>query len=98
MNRRVSIAVFVWAIAAIVTTATLGAHAQSLQTRHMHEEVLNGHAQPIGRLPATQTMQLDLVLPLRDPAGLDSFLSELYDPDSPFHGARLSFQMIEPTL
>jgi len=28
-------------------------------------------------------MQLDLVLPLRDSAGLDSFLSELYDPSSP---------------
>jgi kumamolisin len=52
-------------------------------TRHVHESVFNGQAQPIGRLPAAQTMQLDLVLPLRDPAGLDSFLSEVYDPASP---------------
>ncbi len=83
MNRKSSIAVFVWTIAAIVTTATIQAHANSLMTRHVHDEVFNGQAQPIGRLPATQVIQLNLVLPLRDPEGLDSFLSELYNPDSP---------------
>ncbi len=42
-----------------------------------------GQAQPVGRLPAAQVMQLNIVLPLRDPAGLKSFLQALYDPASP---------------
>ena len=39
--------------------------------------------QATGRLPANQVLQLDLVLPLRDPAGLKSFLNDVYDPTSP---------------
>jgi len=81
MNRRIS--VFLLIVAAIVSAATTQVQAQSPRTHHVHESVFNGQAQPIGRLPATQSMQLDLVLPLRDPEGLDSFLSELYDPASP---------------
>jgi kumamolisin len=69
-------------IAAIVSAGSIECRAQSLMTRHVREAVFNGQAQPLGRLPATQVMQLDLVLPLRDPAGLDSFLSEVYDPAS----------------
>ncbi len=42
-----------------------------------------GRALPVGRLPAAQIMQLDMVLALRDPAGLNSFLQRLYDPASP---------------
>jgi sugar lactone lactonase YvrE len=52
-------------------------------TRHVRSAVLNGQAQPVGDLPAAQIVQLDIVLPLSDQAGLDSFLSELYDPASP---------------
>ena len=35
------------------------------------------------RLASTQSLRLDMVLPLRDPAGLSKFLQELYDPSSP---------------
>src|SRR5580700_8490285 len=59
------------------------AHAQSLMTRHVREANLKGQAQFVGRLPETQSMRIDIVLPLRDPAGLDSFLEELYEPSSP---------------
>jgi subtilase family serine protease len=52
-------------------------------THHVRQVVLMGQAQPVGRLPAAQIMQLDIVLPLRDPAGLNSFLQGLYDPASP---------------
>jgi kumamolisin len=52
-------------------------------THHMRETVGNGHAQAIGRLPANQIMTLNIVLPLRDQAGLDRLLSEIYDPNSP---------------
>ena len=53
-----------------------------LATHHVRQLVLMGRAQPVGRLPAAQIMQLDIVLPLRDPAGLNSFLQGLYDPSS----------------
>jgi subtilase family serine protease len=61
-------------------------HAQSpLLTRHVREEVANGRAQLIGQLPATQTLRFDIVLPLRDRAGLQNFLQEVQDPTSPFY-------------
>jgi hypothetical protein len=31
-------------------------------------------------MPAGQTMQLDVVLPLSDPAGLKAFLQQVYNP------------------
>jgi subtilase family serine protease len=59
------------------------AEPQSLWTRHVREVTVNGHAPSVGRLPATQSMRLVLVLPLRNQDALDSFLKELYDPSSP---------------
>ena len=58
--------------------------AQSLPllTRHVRAEVLNGQAKPIAQLVSNQAMTLDVVLALSDPAGLDAFLKELYDPAS----------------
>jgi kumamolisin len=44
---------------------------------------MTGQAPPVGRLPQGQTLQLDLVLPLRNPAALNSFLSDVYNPKSP---------------
>ncbi len=61
------------------------AQPQSLLTRHVREEVVNGRAQLIGQLPATQTLRFDIVLPLRDRAGLENFLQEVQDPTSPSH-------------
>jgi kumamolisin len=57
--------------------------ARALLTRHVREITRTGEAQPIGQLPADQIMNLDLVLPIRDQAGLEQFLKELYDPASP---------------
>jgi kumamolisin len=56
--------------------------AQSLMTRHVRDAVLNGQAQLLGRLPETQQIQLDIVLSLRDQAGLDQFLIDLNNPAS----------------
>src|SRR5580700_6016289 len=61
------------------------AQPQSLLTRHVREEVANGQAQLVGQLPATQTLRFDVVLPLRDRAGLENFVQEVQDPASPFH-------------
>jgi len=52
----------------------------------VREVTLNGQAKVLGHLPATQTLQLDVVLPLRDQAGLDAFLAELQNPSSPDYG------------
>jgi subtilase family serine protease len=57
--------------------------AQSVMTHHVRDAVRNGEARPVGRLPQSQVLQINLVLPLRDPQGLKSFLSDLYNPKSP---------------
>jgi subtilase family serine protease len=56
------------------------AQPQTLLTRHVREVVLNGEAPSVGRLPANQSMHIDIVLPVRE--GLDGFLRELYNPSS----------------
>jgi kumamolisin len=68
--------------AAIVSAMTVAGVAQSILTHHVRDAVRDGSAAPVGRLSQNQTLQLDLVLPLRDPAGLRSFLSEIYNPKS----------------
>ncbi|WP_263351145.1 protease pro-enzyme activation domain-containing protein [Acidicapsa acidisoli] len=70
-------------IAALLLATSVSGQAQGLLTRHTREVTVNGQAQSVGRLPASQILQLDLVLPLRDQAGLDKFLAEVYDPSSP---------------
>jgi subtilase family serine protease len=66
----------------LLNSPALGQPSPAL-THHLREAVANGQAQALGRLPATQSMQFDIVLPLRDRPGLQSFLSELYDPAGP---------------
>ena len=44
------------------------AQAQSVMTRHVRPEVTSGQAKFLNRLPATQTLRIDIVLPLRDQA------------------------------
>jgi len=65
-----------------VSFIAVRAQAQSVLTRHVREAVTSGEAQPVGRLASGQIMNLNLVLPLSDPDGLKSFLSEVYDPSS----------------
>jgi kumamolisin len=82
MVRRISLILL--AIGALISIVAMNtqAQAQSLMTRHVREAVLDGQALSVGRLPATQTMQLNIVLPLRNQAELDNFLRELSDPSS----------------
>jgi subtilase family serine protease len=58
-----------------------GQSAQSAPplTHHVREATRDGQAPCVGRLPATQSMRLTIILPLRNEAGLDNFLQELYD-------------------
>jgi kumamolisin len=72
-------------IVALVPVVNIVCQAQSLSpaTRHVRDVVLNGQAQSVGRLPATQPMRIVLVLPHSNQAALDNLLLELYDPSSP---------------
>jgi kumamolisin len=80
MLRRISLLLL--AVAALLSAATTNSTAQSLLTHHVREVARTGEARAIGRLPQDQVMQLDVVLPLRDAAGLKSFLADIYDPAS----------------
>jgi subtilase family serine protease len=72
------------ACAAVLLLFTIPAQAQPqlLSTRHVRDAVVNGQAQFVGRLPATQILRFDIVLPLRDRAGLQNFVQEIQDPAS----------------
>ncbi len=69
----------------LVSAVSVICSAQSLSplTHHVREALQNGQAQYVEHLPATETMRLVLVLPLRNQVALDSFLNDLYDPSSP---------------
>jgi len=70
-------------IVALVLAVVIACPAQSqLLTRHVREVTHNGQAPVVGHLPATQSMRLVLVLPLRNQEALDNFLQELYTPSS----------------
>jgi kumamolisin len=73
-------------IVVLLAVGAIDSHAQYVATRHVRDVVRNGQAQPVGRLPESQIMTLNIVLLLSNQAALDQFLSELYDPNSPsFH-------------
>ena len=82
------------AVVAMLSASNLSLRAESgsLMTRHLRQAVLTGQAKPVGRLAASQELQLDLVLPIRDQAGLAKFLGEVYDPASPSYHQFLTVQ------
>jgi subtilase family serine protease len=67
---------------AVLSITPLACHAQSVMTHHVRNEVRTGALQASGTLAPNQVLRLDLVLALRDEAGLDAFLGELYNPAS----------------
>ncbi len=73
--------VFLVAIVAMALASVCQAQPQRLLTNHVRDVVFNGEAPFVGKLPATQSMRIDIVLPVRE--GLDSFLHDVYDPSSP---------------
>lgn len=70
------------ATAVVMLWATANSAAQSVLTHHVRDAINNGKAQSVGHLPPNQLLKLDIVLPLRDQAGLEDLLSEIYDPNS----------------
>ena len=73
---------FVFPIAAFLSIAMTVGHAQSLMTHHVRQATQDGSARSMGRLPATQTLNLVITLPLRNQDQLDQLLKDLYDPSS----------------
>ncbi len=67
---------------AVLGAAVVASQAQSMMTHHVRDLVRNGQAQSNGRLPQNQMMNLDIVLPVRDQAGLDQFVADVSDPSS----------------
>jgi subtilase family serine protease len=63
---------------------------QTLPTRHARPVVTGGQAVQVGSLPSTQTLQLAIMLPVRNQAALTSLLGQLQDPHSPNYHQFLS--------
>jgi subtilase family serine protease len=80
-------------IIALLSVASI-ARAESLPllTRHVREATRNGQARLVGHLPATQSMRLDIVLPMHNQAGLTNLLNQLYNPSSPSYRQFLTVQ------
>jgi kumamolisin len=85
MSRRLRFISPTITVLAIVFLAYTLAQAEPLPllTHHVRDAVANGQAPLVGKLPATQTLRFDIVLPLRDRAGLQAFNREINDPTSP---------------
>jgi len=82
-------AVLVAAVAAALAGPTTS-YAQSVLTHHVRDVVQSGAAHAIANLPEDQIIKLDIVLPIRDQAGLDRLLSEISDPASASHNQFLT--------
>ncbi|HEU5400129.1 MAG TPA: Ig-like domain repeat protein [Terriglobales bacterium] len=60
--------------------------------KHVPSIVSSGQAGLLGRLPATQTVNMTIALPLRNQVGLTSLLGDLYNPASPSYRHFLSVE------
>ena len=88
---RISPGLYVVVCSAVLGLATAApAKGASLPTHHVRQAVISGQAQFLHRLPQFQTLAIDIILPLRDQAGLEVFLREVYDPSSPSYRQFLS--------
>ena len=70
-----------------VLLLTLSARAQQrlLSTHHARQVVVTKQAPLVGLLPESQRLKLAIMLPLSNQAGLDAFLKQAYDPQSPLY-------------
>ncbi len=65
---------------------------QPLLTHHMREAVSSGQVPWLGHLPATQSLNLTIALPLRNESELHQVLQLLYAPGSPMYHKFLSVE------
>jgi len=83
---------FAFPIAASLSLAACFCQGQSLLTHHVRQATQDGTARSAGRLPAAQTLNLVITLPLRNQDQLDQLLKDLYDPSSPSYRQFLSVE------
>ena len=57
-------------LVAVAMAAGINCQAQNFLTHHVRSAVRNNQVQATGRVSSNQVMNLDVVLPLRDQAGL----------------------------
>jgi subtilase family serine protease len=79
----------------LASTVLAGTPAQAASltlTSHVPAAVANGQAPRVGELSGAERVSLAVSLPLRDQAGLDDFLRQLYDPQSSGYRRYLSVQ------
>ncbi len=72
----------VWVCALLLGALSAVADTRTLQG---HVPDVISHLTPLGNLPSTNQLQLALGVPLRDAAGLDAFLAQVYNPSSPLY-------------
>jgi uncharacterized repeat protein (TIGR01451 family) len=77
---------------ALAALSTLSLQAQERQTLHGHVPSVVGHLQSVGRLPATNRLNLVIGLPLRNKPALTNLLQQIHDPASPLYHQYLTPQ------
>jgi len=75
---------------ALFLAAAAQAEPHPVLTDHVPPAVAEGQATVLGQLPGEQRMSLAISLPLRNQAGLDDLLQQLYDPQNPNYRRYLS--------
>ena len=81
MNRKVSVMLTI--VGLLASTGIMVGQPKALMTAHVRSVTASGQIAALWHLPSIQVLQLDVVLPLRDQAGLNAFLVRLYNPSSP---------------
>ena len=77
------ICVLLLILVSVISAGLVEGRAETAKTRHVRQVTVTGEAKMVGHLPSGQILQLDVVLPLRDQAGLDAFLADLYSSTIP---------------
>ncbi len=76
----------------LVVAAAAQAEPRALLTSHVPDAVSSGAVPLVGHVPPDQHLSLAISLPLRNEAGLDALLAQIYDPQSPNYHRYLSVQ------
>src|SRR5579884_2375260 len=84
---RLTFRLLVWCALALPAFSQISvsgsAEGRQIVSGHLPNAVTTQRAFLVSRLPATQHLNLSLGVPLRDRAGLEAFVSDIYDPQSP---------------
>src|ERR1700690_788753 len=87
-----SATVFLFCTVFLVTNPAQAEQSRQVLHNHVRTVVASGQAPLVGTLPATQRINLAIMLPLRNQDELTSLLGRLYDPASVDYGQYLSVE------